>query len=129
MAGTLTQPHMSRLKALHRVRHVLQGEDASITFLKRNASNKLVELLAIDQAWTYGDTSATGGRLPPQVMFELQVAEELITSAEIKQTAGVQHGAQRFQIVQVSAGEPGIFPPTGINRFWRFWLAPLEVVL
>lgn len=129
MAGILTQPHFQRLETLRRVRHVLQGEDASVTLLKRNASNKLVELLSIDEAWTYSDRDVNGGGLPPQVMYELQVAEELITRTDMKQIAAVEHGAQRFQIVLISPGEPGLFPPTGLNRFWRFWLAPLEEVL
>jgi len=126
MAGILTQPHTLRLNALHRVRHVLQGEEPSISLLKRGTANELIELIPIDSGWTYGDAAAGGGRLPPQVMFELQIAEELLTMDVVKQVAAVEHGAQRWHIVQVSQGEPGIFPPTGINRFWRFWLAPLE---
>jgi hypothetical protein len=128
MAGILTQPHFQRLEALRRVRHVLPGEEPSISLLKRDSTNALVALLSIDNGWTYSDVDAGGSRLPPQVMFELQVAEELVVIDEVKQTAGVQHGQQRFHIVQVSAGEPGIFAPTGLNRFWRFWLAPLEVM-
>jgi hypothetical protein len=128
MAGILTQAHFQRLEALRRVRHLLQGEEPSISLLKRDATNALVSLLSIDSGWTYSDADANGSRLPPQVMFELQIAEELIVIDDVKQTAGVQHGQQRFHIVQISAGEPGIFPPTGLRRFWRFWLAPLEVM-
>lgn len=129
MAGILTQPNLRRLDALRRVRHVLQGEAGSISLLKRDAStNALVALLSIESGWTYSDHDAGGRALPPSVMFELQVAEELITKANIDQTAAIQHGQRRFQIVQFSPGEPGIFPPTGLNRFWRFWLAPLEEV-
>lgn len=130
MAGILTQPHFQRLEALRRVRHVLQGEEGSISLRKRDsATNELVELRSIDRGWTYSDRAADGSALPPSVMFELQVAEELIAREDISQTAGVQHGQQRFQIVQVSPGEPGIFSPAGLQRFWRFWLAPLEEVL
>lgn len=127
MAGILTHAHFQRLEALRRVRHVLQGEDGSITLLKRNATtNALIELLSIDQGWTYGDREANGGRLPPSVMFELRIAEELIKAADVKQIAAVRHGGQVFQIVAIAPGEPGIFPPAGFQRFWRFWLAPLE---
>lgn len=129
MAGILTQPHLQRLEALRRVRHVLQGEEPSITLLKRDSTNELVELHLIDRGWTYGDRDVNGSALPPQVMFELWIAEELITKEDVKQMAGVQHGQQRFQIVQVSPGEPGIFLPTALNRFLRVWLAPLEEVL
>jgi hypothetical protein len=128
MAGILTQAHMQRLEALRRVRHVLQGEQPSITLLKRDATNQLVPLLSIDSGWAYSDSDANGGRLPPQVMYELQVAEERLTMADVKQMAGWQHDLRRFHIVQISEGEPGIFPPTGFCRFWRFWLAPLEVM-
>jgi hypothetical protein len=119
---------MQRLEALRRVRHVLQGEQPSITLLKRDGTNQLVPLLSIGSGWAYTDTDVNGSRLPPQVMHELQVAEELLTMEYVKQGAGWQHGLQRFHIVQISEGEPGIFPPTGFYRFWRFWLAPLEVM-
>lgn len=126
MAGILTQPHFQRLEALRRVRHALQGEEPSISLLKRDSTNKLVPLLSIDSGWTYSDTDANGSRLPPQVMFELQIAEELVTIEEVKQIAGVEHGIRRFRIAVVSEGEPGIFLPTGLHRFWRFWLALSE---
>jgi hypothetical protein len=119
---------MQRLEALRRVRHVLQGEQPSISLLKRDATNTLVSLLPIDSGWAYTDTDVNGGRLPPQVMYELQIAEELLTMADVKQIAAIQHDQRRFHIVQISEGEPGIFPPTGFHRFWRFWLAPLEVM-
>jgi hypothetical protein len=119
---------MQRLEALRRVRHELQGEESSISLLKRDATNALVELASIDAGWTYGDREKDGGRLHPAVMFELQIAEELITSAEVYQTVAVQHGQQRFSIARITPGEPGIFPPAGLQRYWRFWLAPLEEI-
>ena len=128
MAGILTQPHLRRLEALRRNHHLLQGEQGSISLLKRDSTQALVELLAIDSSWFYGDRDVNGRALPPWVTFELQVAEELIVTDNIHQTAAVQHGQKRFQIAQREDTRPGIFPPTGINRFWRFWLAPLEEV-
>lgn len=128
MPGLLTQSHKKRLDALRKVRHVLQGEEGTIVLLKRDVTNALVELLSIDSAWSYGDKDVDGRTLHPAVMFELQIAEEMITIDNVKHTTAVQHGTQRFQIVQVSPGEPGIFPPSGLYRFWRFWLAPLEEV-
>lgn len=128
MSGILTQAHFRRLEALRRVRHVLQGETTSISLLKRDSTNALVQLLSISQAWTYSDVEADGSRLPPSVMFELQVAEELISAANMTQIAAVKHGQQVFQIVAIAPGEPGIFQPVGLDRFWRLWLAPLEGV-
>jgi hypothetical protein len=126
MAGILTQPHLQRLEALRRVRHVLQGEDPSISLLKRDSTQALVEAVSVDRGWTYTDRDSSGGRLPPQVMFELQIAEEMIGREDVDQTAAIQHGEQIFEIVQLAPGEPGIFRPAGLQRFWRFWLAPLE---
>jgi hypothetical protein len=126
MAGLLTQSHLRRLEALRRVRHVLQCESGTITLLKRDSTNALVELLSINSSWTYGDQDVNGGRVPPQVMFELQIAEELLTLDDVKQIAAFEHGIRRFHVVAISEGEPGIFLPTGFHRFWRFWLAPLE---
>lgn len=119
---------MRRLEALRRVRHALQGEEPSILLLKRDLTNALVELISVDQSWAYADRAADGSRLPPSVMFELQIAEEMISVAELNQVAAVKHGQQVFQIVTVAPGEPGIFKPSGLDRFWRFWLAPLEEV-
>jgi hypothetical protein len=130
MAGTLTQPHLRRLDALHRVRHVLQGESGTITLLKRDATTGAINVpvVSVDRGWTYGDRDAEGRALPPHVRFELWVAEELITRAEVAQGMAWQHGAQVFQIARAGLGEPGIFQPSGFNRFWRFWITPLEEV-
>jgi hypothetical protein len=107
----------------------LQGESGTITLLKRNAATgALIELLSIDRGWTYSDRDANGGMLPPHVMFELQVAEELVATADVRQTWAIKHGAQVFKIAQAGLGEPGIFQPSGFNRFWRFWITPLEEV-
>lgn len=122
MAGILTQPHAQRLEALRQVRHVLQGEEPSILFLKREpGTNALSELLSVDKSWTYDGADAIGNKLPPDVLFELQVAETLISPDDLKQAAAVQHGSKIFQILR-----PSPFAPTGFARFWRFWLAPAE---
>jgi hypothetical protein len=122
MAGILTQAHTRRLEALHRVRHILQGEDPSIVFLQRTpGTNALSQSLTISQNWTYTDRDASGDKLPPEVRFELQVAEPLFTKANLQQTVAVQHGQKIFRIVR-----PSPFEPTGFQRFWRFWLAPAE---
>jgi hypothetical protein len=129
MAGILTQAHGKRLETLRRVRHLLQGEEPTIVLQKRDSSSQeLVDLISVETAWSYTDREMDGSRLHPAVMYEMQIAEESITLDDVYQTAAVRHGQRRFQIVQVSPGEPGIFPPVGTNRFWRFWLAPLEEI-
>jgi hypothetical protein len=124
MAGVLTQPHTQRLEALRRVRHVLQGEEASIVLLKREpGANALSELLSVDRSWAYDDADSRGNKLPPEVMFELQIGEDLLTADDLKQAVAIKHGAQLFQIVR-----PSPFAPVGFQRYWRFWLAPAEEV-
>lgn len=128
MPGILTQPNLRRLEALNRVRHVLQGEEGSISLLKRDSTNTLVELALIESGWTYSDRDKDGLNLPHWVTYELQVAEDLIAREDRDQIAAIQHGQKRFRIVERSDGKPGIWEPEGFNRFWRFYLSPLEEI-
>jgi hypothetical protein len=121
MAGLLTNAHFQRLEALRRVRHVLQGEAGLISFLRRDATNKLVEMFSVDQGWVFLDRDKDGDRLPSGVRFELQVAEMSIGLDTAEQARAIQHGSQRFKIVDR-------FEPENLARFWRFWVADLEKV-
>lgn len=124
MPGILTQPHAQRLETLRNVRHVSQGEDGSIIFLKREpGTNALVTLFTVSKSWTYTDSTADGGQLPPEVLFELQIAETVLTKANLQGAAAVKHGQRVFQIRR-----PSPYEPTGLQRFWRFWLSPVEEV-
>ncbi len=115
--------HAARLEAERDIRHVLSGEAGEIVLLKRDSStNAPVELLTVDQyGFSFKDEDAKGNRLPPNVLFELQVPEDAIEAEEVRQTIAIQHGAQVYSIVG-----PSPFKPAGFQRFWRFWLAPTE---
>lgn len=128
MAGILTQPHLQRLESLRRVRWVLQGEPGSISLLKRDSTKALVEFLSVDRGVAPFNEDPDGNRLPPGVQLELQVAEELISREDYDQAAAIQHGEQLYRILNPQA-EAEEFRPSGLRRFWRFWLAPLEEVL
>ena len=104
--------------------HTGQGESGSIVFLKRApGTNALAALVTVGEDWSYSSVDRNGNRLPPDVLFELRVAEDSISSSDLKQAAAIQHGSQLFQIVR-----PSPFELTGFERFWRFWLAPAEDV-
>jgi hypothetical protein len=131
MAGILTRPHFQRLEALRRVNLVLQGEPDSISLQKRDPNTGgFTDFLSIDRGfYPFFTRDPEGGGLPAKVQFEAQISELMVTDEDAKQVGAIQHGQQRFYIVRWDTGEAGIFPPIGPQRFWRFWLAPLEEVL
>ena len=121
MIPMLASTHYHRLEALRQLTHARQGEVGTISLMRRDSVNGLVESLSIEKAWFYDEADADGRRLPEGVRFELQVAEELITSDDLKQLAAIQHGDIIFKILA-----PSPFRPTGLQRFWRFWLTEAE---
>lgn len=122
MAG-LAIAHLQRLKALHRIKHVAQGEAAALVLLGRNAGTGAldVEVLTIAEAWAMDDRDASGNRLPPEVRYELQVAESLLSATHLAQTVALRHGAVVYKILA-----PTPFAPWGLHRFWRIWISPAE---
>jgi hypothetical protein len=128
MAGILTQAHMQRLEALRRVNLVLQGEPGSISLQKRDPNTgAFVDLMSVDRSfYPFFTQDAEGRSLPPDVQFELQIGELMLSDEDAKQVAAIQHGGQRFRVVRGDQAEPGILPPTGPRRYWRFHIAPLE---
>jgi hypothetical protein len=128
MAGILTQAHMQRLEALRRVNLELQGEPGSISLQKLDPNTReFVDFLTIDRSfYLYLTEGADGRSLPPDVQFELQIGELMITDEDARQVAAVQHGGQRYRVVRGDQAEPGMLPPTGPRRYWRFHIAPLE---
>jgi hypothetical protein len=128
MAGILTQAHSKRLETLRRVHLELQGEPGEISLQKLDPTTRqFVDFLLIEEAFYPFFTKTTDGRsLPPDVAFELQIGETMLTDENAKQVAAVRHGTQRFRVVRGDQAEPGILPPTGPRRYWRFHIAPLE---
>ncbi len=120
--GLLVRPHFRRLEALRHVRHLLQGEEPTITMLEHQPTdNSLADYLTIEKGWNYDTWTADGLRLPADVQFELQIAEQWLTSIDIGKIVAIRHGEKQFQIMQ-----PSPFAPTGLHRFWRFWLTTSE---
>lgn len=130
MAGILTQAHMQRLEALRRVNLEMMGDSGSITLQKRNlTTGAFVDILTIDRSfYPYFTQDPEGKSLPPDVAFETQIGEEMMTEVEAKQVSAIQHGTRRFKIVQGDQVKPGIHPPTATHRFWRLHIAILEEV-
>lgn len=130
MAGILTQSHMKRLEALRRVKLELMGEPGEISLQKRDAiTGAFVDFLTVDESfYPFFTRDAEGKALPPDVRYELQIGETMLSDEDAKQVAAVLHGAQRFRVVRGDQAEPGMVPPTGPQRFWRFHIAPLEEV-
>jgi hypothetical protein len=130
MAGILTQTHMQRLEALRRVNLVLQGEPGSISLQKLDPNTReFVDFLPIDRSfYPFFTADADGKSLPPDVRFELQIGELMLSDEDAKQVAAIQHGTQRYRVVRGDQAEPGMVPPTGPQRFYRLHIAPLEEV-
>lgn len=130
MPGILTQAHMQRLEALRRVKLELQGEPGSIALQKRNlTTGAFVDVLTIDRSfYPFFTVDADGKSLPPDVAFETQIGELMMTDEDAKQISALQHGTRRFKIVQGDQSKPGIHPPTASDRFWRLHIAILEDV-
>jgi hypothetical protein len=121
---------MQRLEALRRVNLVLQGEPGSISLQKRNlSSGAFVDVLTIDRSfYPYFTVDADGKSLPPDVAFETQIGELMMTDEDAKQATALLHGTRRFRIVQGDQAVPGTRPPTASHRFWRLHIAILEEV-
>jgi hypothetical protein len=131
MSGIFTQIHMNRLETIRRDHVELQGESGSIMLKKLDPTTRaFVDLLAVDRSFYPFFTRQPDGRsLPGDVRFELQIGEEMLTDEVARQVAAVDHGTQRYRVVRGDQAEPGIVPPTGPHRFWRFHIAPLEAVI
>jgi hypothetical protein len=128
MPAILTQAHSKRLETLRRVHLELQGETGSILLEKLDPDTRaFVEFLTIEKSfYPFFTRGADGRSLPPDVRFELQIGEEMLTSEDARQVAAVKHGTQRYRVVRGDQAEPGMVPPIGPHRFWRFHIAWLE---
>jgi hypothetical protein len=55
-------------------------------------------------------------------LYELQIHESMLdATTDVPNVVAVQHSGVIYQIIR-----PSPFPPTGMLRFWRFWLSPQE---
>jgi len=94
-----------------------QGEIVMMAY----SGGALADSLTITQSWTRSDRTHEGDRLPPEVLYELRIAEDQLTAAQGLSVTAVRHSSVIYQIIR-----PTPLPPTGLLRFWRFWLSPQE---
>ena|SRR5688572_10377306 len=130
MAGILTQAHMSRLEALRRVHLVLEKEPGEISLQKLDPSSRgFVDFLTVDRSfYPFFTVDADGKALPPDVRFEVQIGELMMTEDDAQQVGAIRHGQQRYRVVRGDLAEPGVYSPVGPQRFYRIHIAPLEKV-
>jgi len=120
--GLFTDIDAEIIDVLHDLQHVEQGESAEIVFEKLSATNAPVDLVSVS-SFEYDERSADNRQLPPDVLYELRIPESLLSADSFRGFSSIRHGTRRFRVVT-----PSPFPPSGMNRFWRFWLITQEMV-
>lgn len=117
-----------RVKAA--ITHTANQEDGTLIFEHFDNANA-PQSVAQFTAFHYDERGIDGRQLPPDVAYELRIAESDVDAESLFrngtfQASSVRHespaGTRRFRFV----GEP--IWPSGAIRLWRFWLAPAEVV-
>lgn len=116
--------HSQRLKALHKVKHVLQGEDPTILLLARNQETGAidVELASLSTQWSKSRVRPEFlGSGNDEVMTFVEVFEvsESLPAALAGLVAAVRHGTELFK-VKINA------KPSGLQRYWRFEIMSVE---
>jgi hypothetical protein len=117
---SVSQAQFDALELARREKFVANGQSGEITFLKMVSGAQVVHKV-VTQAWDYGERDAVGRLLPPNVQYELRVAESLLVAADLKLITGIKIDGVIYQIEL-----PSPFPPQSLRRFYRFWLSPQE---
>jgi len=118
---SLAEQQWKILEYARRQRHVAAGEDAAIGFERLSGTNTPTVFLPIERAWEYGDKTFEGKQLPAEVPLELRISEVELAADAFTGTCSILHGDRRFGVIS-----PSPFAPAGVDRFWRFWIAPKE---
>jgi hypothetical protein len=117
----IAQAQYDALELARRELFVANGQSGDLTLL-RYVNGALTEGKVISAAWSYSDRDASNNRLPPDVLYELQIHESLLDAVvDVPGITAVRHSGVIYQIIR-----PTPLPPTGLLRFWRFWLSPQE---
>lgn len=96
--------------------------EGEIVFLARGSEQYTLENTAgISASWAISSLDIEGKRLPPDVLYELQIAEASLTSERYVAIVAVKHRSVIYQIIR-----PSPFPPIGQARVYRFWISPQE---
>lgn len=96
--------------------------EGEIVFLARGSEQYTLENTSgISTSWAISEYDIAGRRLPPDVLYELQIAESALTAERYAAIIAVKHQSVIYQIVR-----PSPFPPIGETRIYRFWISPQE---
>lgn len=87
----------------------------------RYQNNALATYLTVANAWHYAERDYEGNQLQSDALYELQIHESLLTASQVLAVVGIRHSGIIYKIER-----PSPLPPTGLNRFWRFWITPQE---
>lgn len=107
----------------YKLAHVAESEASSFIFETRNAGTNGMASSKTITKFRIATRQSDGTQLPPDVAFEVRIAESLLTWADLRGVARVKHGSQAYKIQA-----PSPWPPMGRNRRWRLWLVPAEQV-
>jgi hypothetical protein len=108
--------HKRRLKALHRIRHVRQGEPDTVKLLRHSTVTGGLEVfLIISEGWTKSRLSnGIGGFIDG-----FEIAEDLLTPAQAQEVHALRYNDREYRIdVKVA--------PEGLNRYWFLQIRPVE---
>lgn len=118
---SIAQAQYDALELARRELFVANGQSGDLTFL-HYVNGVLTPGKVLSAAWSYSDRDANNIRLPLDVLYELHIHESLLdATADVPSIVAVQHSGVIYQIIR-----PTPLPPTGMLRFWRFWLSPQE---
>lgn len=127
MGSPFAKAHLARLKALHRVKHKLTGEETTIALLSRNATTGAMdnEVASLDTGWSktrIRPEFQLGANDQVATFIEaFEIAEDLIDLEIADQIAAVKHG-QDLYTVTINA------KPNGLQRYWRFQIQSVETI-
>lgn len=117
---TIADIQYDALELARQEKFVANGQSGELMLLKMT-SGKYANHRLIDKAWDYGERDSDGRLLPPDVQYELRIAESLLTDADLKIITGIEIDGVIYQVER-----PSPFPPQSLRRFYRFWLSPQE---
>lgn len=117
---SIAQAQYDALELARREKFVANGQSGEVTLLK-SVNGVQVSHKLISQAWDYGERDAVGRLLPPEVQYELRIAENLLQSTDLRIITGAKIDGVIYQIIR-----PSPYPPESLRRFYRFWLSPQE---
>lgn len=102
-------------------------QDYPLVIEKLNASTNAPETLTTITEFEIDTADARKRQLPPEVMYEVRVRESLLSLTDLLNASSAKQASAQGTI-RYSILRPSPFWPSGLNRLWRFWLVPMEVV-